>query len=708
MRTIAALCTCLLALPVLAQPLIDGSAADVLYGDALAVQDTQTGFGNSSLGRPDVANGSELDALYATVYGGNLYLVATGNFETNGNKLELFFDTRPGGQNRLLSTNPGTPNQGLLRMSDDGSGNGLTFTSGFEADFWVSVSLFGNPVGLFVDYAELYVDNGNPGVNYFVGAGATKCETTGGLLTGGDAGAPVMLATADNSNVLGVDGGFGLSDGTGVMTGIEIAIPLAALGNPAGSIQLTAFINGQQHDFISNQFLGGIFGIPSNNLGEPRSADLNTTFHFPVTIALVDPPVGACCNGTVCAIKTQAQCVAGGGIYLGDNTNCDANPCDATPSGRCCIDDGYSGLCEITTAAECAVLGGVFTPGATCEGCPCLLAATGACCIGGVCSIETEADCLAAGGAYVGDYTNCDSGPCDTGACCVGLACSVVRRFECTGRFIGPGTDCSGDPCAEPTITTPFVAGDFQGWNAGSDPMTETAPGSRIWTRSYTLDAGSRHEFKITGGSWSLSLPSSGNAWFFTPASGTVVVTYDGNYYADGWIPARDRLPVEVDPGSWTAVGDWQGWNNANPATAMVPQGGGIHSLTVTNLAPGNYVWKAVRTGSWDAIGGDNRSVNAENIPFTVGSTDDEVTFWVNALAGTVKFEVVSPPQGCVGDTNCDGVVGFGDINPFVAGLTGGPQCNPFNFDINGNGTIGFDDINPFVALLSGGGGPCP
>ncbi len=62
----------------------------------------------------------------------------------------------------------------------------------------------------------------------------------------------------------------------------------------------------------------------------------------------------------------------------------------------------------------------------------------------------------------------------------------------------------------------------------------------------------------------------------------------------------------------------------------------------------------------------------------------------------------------CVGDTNCDGVVGFGDINPFVAGLTGGPQCNPANFDINGNGTIGFDDINPFVALLSSGGGPCP
>ncbi len=66
-------------------------------------------------------------------------------------------------------------------------------------------------------------------------------------------------------------------------------------------------------------------------------------------------------------------------------------------------------------------------------------------------------------------------------------------------------------------------------------------------------------------------------------------------------------------------------------------------------------------------------------------------------------------PATCVGDTNCDGVVSFGDINPFVAGLTGGPLCNPANFDINGNGTVGFDDINPFVAYLSAHQGEtCP
>ncbi len=80
-------------------------------------------------------------------------------------------------------------------------------------------------------------------------------------------------------------------------------------------------------------------------------------------------------------------------------------------------------------------------------------------------------------------------------------------------------------------------------------------------------------------------------------------------------------------------------------------------------------------------------------------------------LTKPIRLHLLLAPPGpavCIGDTNCDGVVGFGDINPFVTGLTGGPMCNPDNFDINQNGTVGFDDINPFVSLLSGGGGPCP
>ncbi len=60
------------------------------------------------------------------------------------------------------------------------------------------------------------------------------------------------------------------------------------------------------------------------------------------------------------------------------------------------------------------------------------------------------------------------------------------------------------------------------------------------------------------------------------------------------------------------------------------------------------------------------------------------------------------------GDMNCDHVVDFADINPFVLALVDGPaiysavfpDCNWYNADIDGDTTVGFGDINPFVALL--------
>ena len=77
-------------------------------------------------------------------------------------------------------------------------------------------------------------------------------------------------------------------------------------------------------------------------------------------------------------------------------------------------------------------------------------------------------------------------------------------------------------------------------------------------------------------------------------------------------------------------------------------------------------------------------------------------------------------PVICVGDLNCDGTIGFGDINPLVLYLSNNaiwlttyPGCDPRNGDINCDGTFGqgaFGDINPFVALMTqcGQGCACP
>jgi len=64
--------------------------------------------------------------------------------------------------------------------------------------------------------------------------------------------------------------------------------------------------------------------------------------------------------------------------------------------------------------------------------------------------------------------------------------------------------------------------------------------------------------------------------------------------------------------------------------------------------------------------------------------------------------------MGQPGDVNCDGLVDFADINPFVIALTDRPGyesryagCNWYNADCNGDGKVDFADINAFVALVT-------
>lgn len=71
------------------------------------------------------------------------------------------------------------------------------------------------------------------------------------------------------------------------------------------------------------------------------------------------------------------------------------------------------------------------------------------------------------------------------------------------------------------------------------------------------------------------------------------------------------------------------------------------------------------------------------------------------------------PEMACcpLGDCNCDGVVSFDDIAPFVLALTGEavyaqayPDCYWTNADCDLDGDVDFDDINAFVSVLMGGG----
>lgn len=55
-------------------------------------------------------------------------------------------------------------------------------------------------------------------------------------------------------------------------------------------------------------------------------------------------------------------------------------------------------------------------------------------------------------------------------------------------------------------------------------------------------------------------------------------------------------------------------------------------------------LYKAVLTGSWDAIGADARSVNADSIAFNTDETANLAQLWVDARTGTAKVQVVPEP----------------------------------------------------------------
>jgi 1,4-alpha-glucan branching enzyme len=95
-------------------------------------------------------------------------------------------------------------------------------------------------------------------------------------------------------------------------------------------------------------------------------------------------------------------------------------------------------------------------------------------------------------------------------------------------------------------------------------------------------------------------------------------------------------------------------------------------------------------------VGNGGSIYTDENVPH--GSMPHSAAITIPQM-GLLVFRYNIPDL--VGDLNCDGVVDFADINPFVSVMLGGTPCTFYNADINGDGMISFADINPFVDLLT-------
>jgi hypothetical protein len=234
---------------------IDGTL-DADYGAPLTLQTTQTTNKGQPPGAVDFCVGGELDAGYGFIANGTLYLFFAGNASlwwtlegvTEWQPLDLFIDSKPGGQSQLLATNPT-----IDSFYDMKPMAGLTFDAGFGADYWLSVG--GNAYGfpkLYAYYADLPTTGG--GAGEFLGN--TSCGGPG--TPAGGTNPYGIQVTLDNRNTAGVTLGCGAASGAGVATGIEWAIPLAAIGNPTGCIKVCAFMNRADHAYLFNQVLGSL------------------------------------------------------------------------------------------------------------------------------------------------------------------------------------------------------------------------------------------------------------------------------------------------------------------------------------------------------------------------------------------------------------------------------------------------------------------
>jgi hypothetical protein len=179
-----------------------------------------------------------------------------------------------------------------------------------------------------------------------------------------------------------------------------------------------------------------------------------------------------------------------------------------------------------------------------------------------------------------------------------------------------------------------YYRGDTNGW--GATLMNDNLDGTHSITITGTPGAFTAWKHSDAPDTW--DWPLSGDSWGYFDAEGNLTITLDLNVYADGWANTEDRINIDHDGAAqWAAVGDFNGWNNDDSALYMSPVGGGIYEVQTTIATPGDYAYKAVEAGTWNAIGADARSVNADNLPFSTTVPDELVIFQVKPLEGVVR-----------------------------------------------------------------------
>jgi 1,4-alpha-glucan branching enzyme len=194
------------------------------------------------------------------------------------------------------------------------------------------------------------------------------------------------------------------------------------------------------------------------------------------------------------------------------------------------------------------------------------------------------------------------------------------------------------------------IAGSFQGWNPSGTPLTNM--GNNIWSVTVPNIAGAISYKFVNGNAWGsdefvpATCASGGNRSATITANTTLPTVC---YALCGACPAQtysvtfnvDMTGQTVGANGVHVAGSFQGWNPSG--TPLTNLGGGIWSVTVPGIAPGQIDYKFVNGNSWGSdegvpaacASGGNRTRNV-----TANATLPLVCYAQCAACPTVTYSV--------------------------------------------------------------------
>lgn len=452
---------------------------NVMTGDTPACPPPQ------EINQANYAGGSEIDGIYSMVCGDFLYVLVTGNLETNGNHLDLFFDVGQAnmgwdnppnapsptslGQNKIRNDNVRIDFNGLNRFGPvEGSPQSepsLTFHADFTADYWVSIINEGVPT--------------NPGWN----AWAARVNTTGALNLG-DAGpgtpatlleyGAFMNGQKNFPNPLSFDGANCVRFPNPALSatcapsapGADGCQPngLGTQWNPEPNPNYGTDIQGDPQGVI-NALSGCIVQEPytsfaprlmSTNPYDPfnKNADPNSTnLGIPglLQLNIDNSNRGGITNTDASKARRVTTGIevrvrldelgwrTGSPIRLtGFVTSADKGYLSNQVIGSGLDAAGMANLADPRAVNFGSLTGGPFyvtlVPGT------CATAETAACCFETECAVMSLAQCAAANGTYTPSSATCSPTACGGAVnefCCRGTTCNSVTAGSCTGQVAG-------------------------------------------------------------------------------------------------------------------------------------------------------------------------------------------------------------------------------------------------------------------------------